>query len=205
MTTATLSPAPIATASLESVGLDPDRLATLDRLIERHTSENRYPGAQYAVARYGKLVRVATFGDARVDPSAVSADDQTLWLMFSQTKVIVTAALWQLVEAGELRFTGPNSRPHSRVRGQREGRYYALPGHHTPGWISECRSAGGGMGGSRFAKEGCQRLQPGVDSRIQGPLPRHGGPLGCRRPDRSRNRRRLPKSCQGRTAAPHRT
>ncbi len=105
MTTATLSPAPIATASPESVGLDPDRLATLDRLIERHISENRYPGAQYAVARHGKLVRIATFGDARVDPSAVSADDQTLWLMFSQTKVIVTAALWQLVEAGELRFT----------------------------------------------------------------------------------------------------
>lgn len=93
MTTATLSPAPIATASPESVGLDPDRLATLDRLIERHISENRYPGAQYAVARHGKLVRIATFGDARVDPSAVSADDQTLWLMFSQTKVIVTAAL----------------------------------------------------------------------------------------------------------------
>ena len=105
MTTATLSPSPIATASLESVGLDPDRLATLDRLIERHISENRYPGAQYAVARHGKLVRTATFGDARVDPSAVSADDQTLWLMFSQTKIIVTAALWQLVEVGELRFT----------------------------------------------------------------------------------------------------
>lgn len=105
MTTATLSPAPIATASLEFAGFDPDRLATLDRLIERHISENRYPGAQYAVARHGKLVRAATFGDARVDPSAVSADDQTLWLMFSQTKVIVTAALWQLVEVGELRFT----------------------------------------------------------------------------------------------------
>lgn len=104
MTTAILSPAPIATASPESVGLDPDRLSYLDGLIEWHISENRYPGAQYAVARHGKLVRVATFGDARLQPSAVPADDRTLWLMFSQTKVIVTAALWQLVEAGELRF-----------------------------------------------------------------------------------------------------
>ena len=96
--------APIPTATPESVGLDPDRLSVLDSLIERHISEGRYPGAQYAVARHGKLVRIATFGDARVDPDVISADDEILWLMFSQTKVIVTAALWQLVEAGELRY-----------------------------------------------------------------------------------------------------
>ncbi len=101
MTTAALSPAPIATATPESVGLDSERLAALDSLIERHISENRYPGAQYAVARRGKLV---TFGDARADPSVLPASDETAWLMFSQTKVIVTAALWQLVECGELRF-----------------------------------------------------------------------------------------------------
>ena len=95
---------PIAMSTPESVGLDPERLSTLDSLIERHISECRYPGAQYAVARHGKLARVATFGDARADPDATVADDETLWLMFSQTKVIVTAALWQLVESGELRF-----------------------------------------------------------------------------------------------------
>ena len=99
-----MTAAPIPTASPESVGLDPDRLSTLDSLIETHISENRYPGAQYAVARHGKLVKVATFGDARLDPETIKADERTLWLMFSQTKVIVTAALWQLVEAGELRF-----------------------------------------------------------------------------------------------------
>ncbi len=104
MTTATLSCAPISTATPESVGIDPQRLATLDGLIRQHISDNRYPGAQFAVARHGKLVRVATFGDARADPDTLPADDTTLWLMFSQTKVIVTAALWQLVEAGKLQF-----------------------------------------------------------------------------------------------------
>ncbi len=99
-----MTAAPIPTATPESAGLDPERLVVLDRLIETHIAENRYPGAQYAVARHGKLVKVATFGDARLDPDTVKADDRTLWLMFSQTKVIVTAALWQLVEAGELRF-----------------------------------------------------------------------------------------------------
>ena len=104
MTTAVLTPAPLSMSSPEAAGLDPERFSILDRLIERHISDGRYPGAQYAVARHGKLARVATFGDALTDPDSNSANDETLWLMFSQTKVIVTAALWQLVESGELRF-----------------------------------------------------------------------------------------------------
>ena len=103
MTTATIRPL-LPTASPESVGLDPERLDRLDRLIETHVADGRYPGAQIAVARDGKLVKSATFGRAKIDPEPVAADDDTLWLMFSQTKVVVTAALWQLVEAGALRF-----------------------------------------------------------------------------------------------------
>ena len=75
-----------------------------DRLMEKHISDGHYPGAQITVARDGKLVKSATFGLAKIYPESVAADDDTLWLMFSQTKVIVTAALWQLVEAGVLRF-----------------------------------------------------------------------------------------------------
>ena len=104
MTTAVLSPAPLAMSTPESLGLDPERLSVLDSLIERHIAEGRYPGAQYAVARRGKLAKVATFGDSLTDPDSIPANEETLWLMFSQTKVVVTAALWQLVEAGELRF-----------------------------------------------------------------------------------------------------
>ena len=104
MTTAVLTPAPLAMSTPESLGLDPERLSVLDSLIERHISEGRYPGAQYVVARYGKLAKVATFGDSLTDPDSIPANEETLWLMFSQTKVVVTAALWQLVEAGELRF-----------------------------------------------------------------------------------------------------
>ena len=103
MTTATVRPL-LPTASPESAGLDSERLGRLDRLIEKHISDGRYPGAQIAVARDGKLVKSATFGRAKTDPESVAADDDTLWLMFSQTKVVVTAALWQLVEAGVLRF-----------------------------------------------------------------------------------------------------
>ena len=103
-TTSTIRPL-LPAASPESVGLDAERLNELDRLIERHIGEGRYPGAQIAVARDGKLVKSASFGRAKIEPQSAGADEATLWLMFSQTKVIVTAALWQLVEAGALRFS----------------------------------------------------------------------------------------------------
>ena len=60
-------------ASPEEVGLDSERLGRLDRLIEEHIGDGRYPGAQIAVARDGKLVKGATFGRAKVDPNAVGA------------------------------------------------------------------------------------------------------------------------------------
>ena len=91
-------------ADPESEGIDPDRLALLDALIESHVAEGRCPGAQIAVARGGKLLKTATFGNARVAPEPVPADDSTIWLMFSQTKVLVAAALWRLAEDGALRF-----------------------------------------------------------------------------------------------------
>ena len=103
MATATLRPI-LPTASPESAGLDSERLSRLDRLIGMHISEGRYPGAQIAVARNGQLVKSRTFGRSKVGSADELAEEDTLWLMFSQTKVIVTAALWQLVESGELRF-----------------------------------------------------------------------------------------------------
>lgn len=94
----------LPTATPESAGLDPERLALLDALIERHVADGRYPGAQIAVARNGALLKTATFGSARIAPETVAARDSTIWLMFSQTKVLVAAALWRLVEDGALRF-----------------------------------------------------------------------------------------------------
>ena len=104
MTIATRTTPLLPMTTPEEAGLDPDRLATLDRLIERHIADGRYPGAQIAVARNGKLVKACSFGRAKIDPSDIEATESTLWLMFSQTKVVVTATLWQLVETGALRF-----------------------------------------------------------------------------------------------------
>jgi CubicO group peptidase (beta-lactamase class C family) len=88
----------------ESLGLDPARLEQLFALVGRHVEEGRYPGAQVAIARHGRLAALRTFGRARLAPEPVDARDDTLWLLYSQTKPIVAAAVWQLVDQGALSF-----------------------------------------------------------------------------------------------------
>ena len=93
-------------ASPESLGFDPNRLAQLEQRIESHIAQDRYPGAQIAIARHGSFALVRSFGKARLQPVSTNPDDDMLWLLYSQTKVIVAAALWQLVDRGILRFAG---------------------------------------------------------------------------------------------------
>jgi CubicO group peptidase (beta-lactamase class C family) len=93
---------PLPESSPEELNLAAKPLADLDRLIRRHIDEGRYPGAQIALARHGKLALFRTYGYAR---SGVHAGPETLWLLFSQTKVLTTAAIWSLVEEGALSFS----------------------------------------------------------------------------------------------------
>jgi CubicO group peptidase (beta-lactamase class C family) len=84
-----------------SLGLNPDRIERLHRTIEGHIADGRYPGAQIAIARHGRLGVFRTFGEAKLGQPAA---DDTLWLLFSQTKMVTAAALWQLVDDGAISF-----------------------------------------------------------------------------------------------------
>ena len=95
----------LAVATPSSMGLDPRALERLRELVTRHVTEGRYPGAQLAIARHGKLALFATIGDARLEPRRVPAGDDTLWLLYSNTKVITACAVWLLVERGALSFS----------------------------------------------------------------------------------------------------
>ena len=95
----------LATSTIEALGLDPKPLARLRELITAHVAEGRYPAAQIAVARRGKLGLLWTIGDARLEPQRAPARDDTLWLLYSNTKVITACAVWILVERGALAFT----------------------------------------------------------------------------------------------------
>ena len=96
---------PLTPSDPSSLGLDQPALDRLGEIITRHLAEGRYPGAQVAVARSGKLALVRSFGDARIDPARTPARDDTLWLLYSNTKVITACAVWILMERGALRFT----------------------------------------------------------------------------------------------------
>lgn len=86
-----------------AAGIDLQRLDRLFALVEKHIAEKRYPGAQIAMARGGKLVAFRSFGNARLQP-AQAAEAATVWPLYSQTKVITTATVWLLVERGLFRF-----------------------------------------------------------------------------------------------------
>jgi CubicO group peptidase (beta-lactamase class C family) len=96
---------PLESSTAAELGFDGAALTRLDELINRHIAEGRYPGAQIALARRGKLALVKTYGEARLDPQRQPARDDTLWLLYSNTKVITAAAVWLLAERGALRFT----------------------------------------------------------------------------------------------------
>jgi CubicO group peptidase (beta-lactamase class C family) len=96
---------PLASSTPSALGFAPEPLDRLAKMIEGHIRDGRYPGAQIELARRGKLALVKTFGDAAIEPSRLPAADDTLWLLYSNTKVITACAVWLLVERGLLRFT----------------------------------------------------------------------------------------------------
>jgi CubicO group peptidase (beta-lactamase class C family) len=105
--TAMPSDYPLPSGDPASLGLAPGPIDNLDRLIRRHIEDGRYPGAQIAFARHGKLALFRSYGDARLKPSPVAATNDSLFLLFSQTKVLTSAAVWSLVEEGLVSFNDP--------------------------------------------------------------------------------------------------
>ena len=82
----------------------------LDRAIDviaQHIAEGRQPGATLAVARRGEVVLHHVTGQARLGQAAT---EDTLWLLYSNTKVITACAVWMLVEQGLLNFSDPVAR-----------------------------------------------------------------------------------------------
>jgi len=95
---------PLAESNSSALGFAQKPLDHLDTLIRSHIDEGRYAGAQIALARHGKLALFQTYGNARTEGGTVAAGPDTLFLLFSQTKVLTSAAVWTLVEEGKLSF-----------------------------------------------------------------------------------------------------
>jgi CubicO group peptidase (beta-lactamase class C family) len=93
---------PLPESDPASLGLAPRPLAELEALIRSHIEDGRYPGAQIALARHGRLALFQSFGRARDGAGVMPAGDDTLFLLFSQTKVLTSATVWTLIEDGVL-------------------------------------------------------------------------------------------------------
>lgn len=96
---------PLPQADLESLGFRKSQIDRLVELIERHIAAGRYPGCQIALARHGKLALFRSFGDAVTEPAKRPAADDSLWLLYSNTKVVTAVALWVLAERGLFGFS----------------------------------------------------------------------------------------------------
>jgi CubicO group peptidase (beta-lactamase class C family) len=95
---------PLPASDAASLGFAARPLEHLDRLISSHIEEGRYAGAQIALARHGQLALFRTYGNAKTEPTRQPATNDTLFLLFSQTKVLTSATVWTLVEEGRLSF-----------------------------------------------------------------------------------------------------
>ena len=117
---------PIEDAPQPSLGLRASSLQPLYDAIQDHIAKGRYPGCQIALAWQGRLLVERSFGMARlgrsaraesdplrapdtqgVDDQALEAQADHLWLLYSNTKVLMATALWKLAETGRLRFADP--------------------------------------------------------------------------------------------------
>lgn len=94
---------PLPKSDLIKLGFHAPALDKLRGVIQKHIAEGRYPGAQIALARHGQLALFETFGNASIEGNKAAQDD-TLWLLFSNTKVITAMGVWALVEDGLLTF-----------------------------------------------------------------------------------------------------
>ena len=95
---------PLPSSDPTALGFAAKPLDHLDRLIKQHIDEGRYPGAQIALARRGQLALFRTYGNAKTEPTKAPATNDSLFLLFSQTKVLTSSAVWTLVEEGKLSF-----------------------------------------------------------------------------------------------------
>jgi len=88
--------------SPQSLGIDPQKLETLFQRAEKEVRDGLLPSVQIAVARYGKIAGMRTFGRVTHGGAATAATNDTLYVVFSSTKAITSAAAWLLIQEGRL-------------------------------------------------------------------------------------------------------
>ena len=132
---------PLTPSDPTSLGLDSQALDRLYELINRHIAEGRYPGAQIAVARHGKLALLRQLRRRADRPAARGGEGRH-----------AVAPLLEHQGRHRLRGVAPGragravvhrhgAAVRARLRGQRQGRHHAAPGADPPGRLPQRRRA----------------------------------------------------------------
>jgi CubicO group peptidase (beta-lactamase class C family) len=93
----------------ESVGLDRDRLARLDRYLDNYVAAGRQKASLIAISRGGKVAHISMRGHRDTD-AALPVETDTIWRIYSMTKPITSVAAMMLYEEGALSLFDPVSK-----------------------------------------------------------------------------------------------
>lgn len=92
-------------------GMDPAKLAQVDRVIEEAIAEKTIPGAVISVVRGDAIVYLKAYGNKSVVPSVEPMTTETMFDLASVSKCVgTTLSFLQLVENGYVRLTDPVAR-----------------------------------------------------------------------------------------------
>jgi len=100
---------PFSRATPAQVGLSPERLARLDEYMKRQVAGGHLPGAVTLLARHGKIVVFNSYGAADPDRHVAMTKD-SIFRIYSQTKVVTGVAMMMLYEEGKWHFDDPVTR-----------------------------------------------------------------------------------------------
>src|SRR5487761_1950590 len=97
------------TADPASLGLDPARLARIDRHFARYVDDGLLAGWQILVTRGGQIAHASVYGHRDVE-AGLPVEADTLWRIYSMTKPITSVAAMSLWEEGHFELTDEVSR-----------------------------------------------------------------------------------------------
>jgi CubicO group peptidase (beta-lactamase class C family) len=87
-------------------GFDPERLARIDRHLERYVEAGLRKGTLVAITRGGKVVHVASAGERDAE-AGLPVETDTIWRIYSMTKPITSVAAMTLYDEGAFSLFDP--------------------------------------------------------------------------------------------------
>ena len=103
--------AQVKVADPKDHGMDPDRLARVDAVIDDAIRAGDIPGAVLSVVRRNDIVYLKAYGNKSVVPETVPMTVETMFDLASLSKCVgTTLSFMQLIEGGYVRLTDPVKR-----------------------------------------------------------------------------------------------